>query len=516
MEPTNHTEDNRRIAKNTAYLYLRSLFNLLLALYTSRWVLQALGVDDYGIYNVVGGFAGMFWSVSWAITSSVTRFLSYEMGCEGQANLKKIFSTSLTLLSLLSLVLTLFAETIGVWYLLDRMSIPAGRETAAMIVFQTSVFTSILTLVVAPFDSAIIAHQRLGVYSFTSICETALLFLFALLLVKGNISLDKLILYAYVRAAITTGIRGYIVWYTYAHFEECRFRYAWDKKYFSELFKFAGWSFIGSIAYMFSGHGINLTLNHFFGTAVNAARGLAFTVSNSVSIFVNNFTNAVVPQLSTSYAEEDYVYLKQMVFQSSKLTFFLMLLFIIPLTFEADYVLDLWLAEVPEHTVNFVRLSMLVSLFGVLDSVIWQAQRATGEIRKNTIITSSLHVMIFVLSYLALYFGFPAETVYVVTALCTFCIAVSNTYLITRSLGYRLGELLRSIFLPELLVLIVSALVVFAVHRLLPYGFLRLFVVVLVSSAAIVSSAFFIAYSREERVQLLQKASVYLRRFTGK
>lgn len=496
---TSYKTNKQQIAKNTGLLYVRSLLNLFLSLYTSRLILQALGVDDYGIYNAVGGFVSMFWMVTGALNGAITRFLTFEMGRPENGKIKQVFSLALTLLLSLGVLVILFAETFGTWFLLHKMTIPEGRETAAIWVFQTAIFVSVTNLVSAPFNSAIVAHEKFGVYAFMNIGETVLLFMLALFLVYGKPTVDLLITYAVVRSLITLTMQLISVLYSRQHFEESRFQLEWDKDLSKQLFGFTGWNLLGSFANMFSGQGVNVALNIFCGPAVNAARGLAFTVTNSVGIFVNNFTSAIAPQITKSYAAEDYQYFRSLVFKGSKLTFFIMLLFVVPLFVEVDFVLALWLKEVPEYMAVFTRIALLTSLIGAFDAILAHAQKASGLIRNYQIVISALQVLNFAGSYFALRAGFSPVSVYIVGLLIAFACVINTTIVSSRTLRLSIRDILGKIYLRDLIVAVCSFAGPILLAYLLPAGWIRFLVVVVVSIVSVVIFSLIFGLTKDER-----------------
>lgn len=501
------------MAKNTGLLYFRSLFNLFLSLYTSRLVLQVLGVDDYGIYNAVGGFVSMFWMVTGALNGAITRFLTFEMGRPENGKMKQVFSLALTLLLSLGVLVILFAETFGIWFLQHKMTIPEGRETAALWVFQTAIFVSVTSLVSAPFNSAIVAHEKFGIYAFLNIGETTLLFILALFLTYGNPATDLLIIYAVARCLITFTAQAVSICYSRKHFEESRFRLGWDRELSKQLFGFTGWSLLGSFANMFSGQGVNVALNIFCGPAVNAARGLAFTVTNSVGIFVNNFTSAIAPQITKSYAAEDHQYFRSLVFKGSKLTFFIMLLFIVPLSVEIDFVLALWLKDVPEYLPVFTRFALLISLIGSFDAILGYAQRASGIIRNYQIIISMLQAFNFVASYFALRAGFSPVSVYIVGVIIACACVINTTIISSRTLHLSARDILKKVYLRDLIVAVCSCMVPTLVAFLLPEGWLRLLTVVFLSILSIVLFSLSLGLSFEERTSFFQGAKKVLQNY---
>ena len=360
--PENESVKKQRIVKNTFVLFLRSLFTLFISLYSSRLVLQALGVDDLGTYNAVGGFVSMFWLVSGSLSSAIGRFINYEMGRGDVETTRNVFSMSFNIMVLLSVVVVILTETVGMWFLNCRMTIPEGRETAAFWVFQFSVLTIVSGFTVSPFNSLIIAHEKMGVYAYINIFEAVFRLLIALFLAYGDPSGDLLIWYAALWLFVTLLTQMVARVYAMRHFEECKIRWVKDKKLFKELFGYAGWNFVDSISGTFSGQGVNMVLNVVWGPAVNAARNLANTIKNTVSILVNNFTLAVNPQITQSYAAGQREYMKSLIFRGTKFSFFIMYFVTLPLLLESDFVTYLWLGEKPEHLVPFLQLILITNL----------------------------------------------------------------------------------------------------------------------------------------------------------
>lgn len=475
---------------------------MFVSLYSSRLILQALGVDDYGTYNVVGGFVSMFWLVSGSLSSAVTRFLNFEMGRNNHERLKKVFSMSLNIMLVLALVVLLSTETFGLWFLRNRMNIPEGREIASFWVFQFSVFTVMSGFAIVPFNSAIIANEKMTIYSYLGIAEAILRLSIALVLVYGAIQADKLILYALLWLISTLLMQLAAVLYCRSHFAECRFRMVFDKGLFKDMFSFAGWNFLGSIAGTFSGQGVNVVMNLFFGTVVNAARGLAGTVNNAVSLFVNNFTLAINPQITQSYAAGRYDYLKSLVYRGSKFSYFILLLFAIPLFLETPFVLRVWLTEVPEHTANFIRLTLLISMVDLHGGIFNMAQKATGEIRILQTWLSLTSLSIFPLSYIALKAGFPPEIVYCISIL----VSIFNVGIILnithKKLSFSLREIFRAVYFKMDLVALLSLPLPFIFHFVLPEGWLRLILVTVTSTICIALLVLSLGSTTSERLYI--------------
>ena len=337
--------NNRRIAKNTLLLYIRMLLIIIVGLYTSRVVLNTLGVTDYGIYNVVGGIVSMLAFLNSAMVAASQRFISFELGTGNLERLKKVFCTSVSIHIALAFIILLIAETIGLWFVNTHLNIPTERMTAANWVYQCSILTLILTVVSVPYNSCIVAHEHMKAFAYVSIVEAVLKLLIVYILLVGNI--DKLILYAILVAGVAFIVRIIYGIYCKRHFEECSYRFVFDRRLFKEMFAFAGWSVIGNLGFSFKDQGSNIILNLFFGTAVNAARGVAMQVNGIISNFSSNFTMALNPQITKQYAAGDVESSMKLVYAGCRYSFYLLLLITVPVMINREYLLKLWVMASP-------------------------------------------------------------------------------------------------------------------------------------------------------------------------
>lgn len=324
----NQTSDNnKRIAKNTLLLYFRMLFMMVVSLYTSRVILNALGVEDFGIYNVVGGVVAMFTVISGSLSAAISRFITYELGKGDQSKLNRIFSASVTIQLLLSLIIVVLIESVGVWFLNAKMTIPEDRMTAANWVLQFSIITFVINLISVPYNAAIIAHEKMSAFAYISILEALCKLAIAFLIMCSPI--DKLIYYAVLMCIVAVIVRLTYGHYCKKHFSECTYHFLWDKELLSKMFSFAGWQFFGTGSYMLMTQGVNILLNFFFGPVVNAARGIAVQVDGIIQQFVNNFTTAINPQITKSYAGDNKAYMFLLIYTGAKYSYFLVLFFYI-------------------------------------------------------------------------------------------------------------------------------------------------------------------------------------------
>lgn len=397
--------DNKRVAKNTIYLYLRTMFVMVISIFTSRIILDALGVNDYGIYNAVGGFVAMFSMLSGTLVAASQRFIAFELGKQSP-DVKKVFSTTVSVHLLLATVILILLETIGLWFLNSKMNIDPERMIAANWVYQCSVFTFCINLICIPYNAAIIAYEKMAAFAYISIFEVAakLGCVYALFIIV----FDSLVVYAIFMMLVAVILCIIYGLYCHRNFSKCRYNYSFDRLTFHEMLSFSGWNFIGSIASNLNGHGINILTNLFFGVALNAARGVATQVDNAISTFVNNFLMAITPQITKSYAAKDYAYINRIIITGTKYSFFLLCFFSLPVCLNAEYILNIWLKEVPELTPEFVRLSIVFTMCQTLSQCLYRTMLASGKIKKYQIVVGGLSILAFPAAYFFFYIGLPA------------------------------------------------------------------------------------------------------------
>lgn len=402
--------NNKRIAKNTAFLYGRTILILLVSLYTSRIVLNTLGVEDYGIYQAVGGVVAMFSVISGAMSNAISRFLTYELGTDNTSRLNRVFCTSVNIQILISLFIFVLCEIFGMWFLNAKMDIPEGRIGAANWVLHCSLISFVIGLISTPYNASIIAHEHMNTFAYVSIIEAFLKLAIVFLLIK--VSIDKLISYSILLVIVALIIRIIYGIYCKHHFSECKYHYIYDKKIFKEMIGFAGWNFLSNGAYVFNTQGINLLVNTYFGVMLNAARGIATQVDGAVMQFINNFTMAINPQITKSYAAQDRDRLFYLICKGARFSYLLLLIFTLPLLFETDFLLTIWLKNVPEKTVIFVRLALIGSLIHCLGNTGITACMATGVIRKYVLCVTAVGIMGFFGTWIVYSLSFPVESTY--------------------------------------------------------------------------------------------------------
>lgn len=404
--------NNSRITKNTIFLYLRMILLLGVSLYTSRVVLATLGIEDYGIYNVVGGIVSMFTFINMAMGNASSRFITYALGKGDKDKLKAVFNTTVIVHLGIAIFIVIIAETIGLWLLDNKMVIPHDRIKAAYWVYQLSIVSSVASMMCVPFNATIIAHEKMGAFAYLSIIDAILKLVIVYLL--QTLPYDNLIVYGFLYMLVTILDVSLYEIYCIKHFSEVKFSIPHDKKLFKDITSFAGWSMIGNLACVGYNQGINILLNIFIGPAVNAARGVAYQVQGAVKSFITNFQTAVNPQITKSYATNDFYRLHTLLFAVSRFSFYLFLCIALPISICSDTILSIWLVDVPEHTKNFLILILLVSLIDTLERPVNTAMNATGKIKKYQIISCSIQVLVIPISYLSLILGCIPEVIFVV------------------------------------------------------------------------------------------------------
>lgn len=457
---------NKRLAKNTLVLYLRMLFTMVLQLYTSRLVLQALGVEDYGIYNVVGGVIAMLNFVNMSLSNADSRFIAVEIGSGDQNSVKKLFSCIMSIHWLFSAIILLFAETVGLWFVMTKLVIPEERMTAAIWVYQSAVLSSIITIISSPYNGLIIAHERMYAFAAVSIFEALAKFCVAVFLFYSPI--DRLISYAILYVFILIIIRLIYTFYCKKHFEESSYHITWEKNISVKVLSFAGWTLTGNVAVMGYTQGLNILLNIFFGAVVNAARGISVQVQAAARMFFTGFQTAINPQIIKSYAKQDYERLHTLVFMSSRFSFYLMLFVTIPLCLHTQYILELWLKDVPDYTAEFVRIMLIVGLVNTLQNPTMTALHATGNIKKVQIIESTMLLSVVPFAYLFLkYLHISPVMVFVVYLVIEILTQFVRVYMIYPRIQLRMTDYFKKIILPICLVSTASVVICNIISRVI-------------------------------------------------
>lgn len=489
--------DNRRIAKNTLILYFRMLFMMLIGLYTSRINLQSLGVEDFGIYNVVGGIVVMFSIINGSISASISRFLTFEIGTGNMEKLKKIFSTSVTIQIGISLIILLLAETIGLWFLNNKMVIPESRIYAANWVYQFSIMTFILNLISMPYNACIVAHEKMSAFAWITIYDAIAKLLVAWLTFIAP--MDKLIFYAGFIVLIAFTQRIIYTSYCLRNFEECHYKFVIDKELLKNMSGFAGWNFIGATSAILRDTGGNIVINMFSGPTVNAARAIASSINNAVLGFANSFMTAINPQITKSYASGDYNKMMGVIYKGAKFSFFLMLLLGLPVIMESEYIINLWLGQIPDHTVLFVQLAILYAMSESISNPLVTAMLATGKIKNYQIVVGGLQMLNLPISYICLRMGCIPETVLIVAIILSqFCFS-ARIYMLRSMINLNAIDYLKKVYLRILSTLIIAFILPIIVKYHIENSLFGFIVVITVSVISACVCILYIGCTDKER-----------------
>ena len=478
---------NMRIAKNTLMLYLRMLFAMLVGLYTSRVVLATLGVEDYGIYGVVGGIVAMMGFLNASMAGATSRFLTFELGRGNHERLAMIFSSALIIHVGIALVVLVVAETAGLWFLSNKLVIPESRMSAAHWVYQLSIASAMLGITQVPYNATIIAHEKMDVYAYVEILNVTLKLLIVYLLTIGHF--DKLILYAWLMFGVSLFIMMLYRIYSIRHFEEARFHWIWDKTYFKPLLSFSGWDLYGNMAWSIRQQGSNFVLNMFYGVVFNAASNVASIVQGTLLGLSSNVIMAFKPQIIKSYATGDFGRMNNLLKFGAKISSVLLLILIIPILVKTEYVLKLWLKIVPDGAVFMTQMSLLMNLFSCFGSVVIIAVHATGKMFKTGVYCGSLYILSIPVMYFMLQCGLDYKSCYIMFVVLTLFYIIINLMILHFQMPQFLArEFLLKAFCPMVVVFFISWVVLRFISDLLDdnihniiYTFVFSFVFVFVS-----------------------------------
>lgn len=504
---------SKTIAKNTLFLYFRMFLIMGVTLYTSRVVLQQLGVSDFGIYSLVGGIVAMLGFFNAAMSSATQRYLSFDIGKGDFDRLQKTFSATLTIHILIAVLALVLAETFGLWYINYKMVFPDDRLYAVNLVYQFSVLTFLLGIIQVPYNSLILARERMSVYAYVSIIEAILKLAIVFLLVLGK---DKLQLYAILTFLVAFIIRIIYQVYCRNKFEESKYKFEYDKVYFGELLSYSGWNLFGNFAAVAKGQGVNMVLNLFFGTIVNAAYGVTIQIQGAVQMFVSNFQMAVNPQIIKSFASGDIENMKKVVFTSSKFSFYLLVILICPFLIHVEQILSLWLGIVPASAAVFCQLALISLLIDAISGSLMIAVQATGKVKWYQIILGSFIFLNLPISYLILYRGGEDYYVFIVLIIITLLTLIFRLFFLKKILGYEPLDYFIKVLMPLLKVSVVLITCYFILNKyIIGYlnttNFIVFFFSVLLEMFFIIIVIWFVGINKEEREFFIEivKKKVY-------
>lgn len=496
------TENNKRLAKNTLLLYGRMLLTVGISFYTTRLILANLGVDNYGIYNVIGGFVSMFYMVTSTMTQAVGRFLTFELGTGDEKKLQQIFSTSVNILLLLSLIVVLLAETVGLWFVNYKLNISPDRMVAANWIYQFSVLSFIFEMISVPYSASVISHEKMGAFALVTILKVILTLGIAFLLSVSPI--DKLIFYGILVLLVSVSIQLMYWIYCRKNFQECRYSLHIDRSIFNSMFGYAGWNFLTTCASMLSSQGVSIILNMHFGTSINAAKGVASQVNGTIGAFSKNFMTALNPQITKSYAAKEIEYTKNLVCKGSKFSYLLFFFIALPCLLEVDFLLSIWLKEVPPYAGIFIQLSILNSLVEVLLNSSETLNRASGKIRNFQILVSITQLLILVFSYIVINITENPIWTMAVTNILYILIfiprVIINKPFINITFSYYFKNVLSGIIIMSILSALISSIPMFCMHE----GWIRLIIVCIVSTISITILSYLFVMTKGERIKIIR------------
>ncbi len=494
---------NKRIAKNTMYLYMRMFVVMAISIYTSRVILQTLGAEDYGIYSVVGGIVAIMGVLNGVLASSTSRFLTFELGRGEGTMLDNTFSASLNLHIVVAIIVLILAETVGLWFFYEKLIIPDNRMEAAFWVYQFSIITTMFTFTQVPYNASLIAHENLSIYAYVGLYDAFSKLIIAFLITISPF--DKLIFYALLLMVNTILIQIFYRFYTYKRYSECRFRLVKDKELYKRQISYSGWELFGGLASVSQGQGINIILNLFFGPTVNAARAIAYQIQGAVNLFINNFLTAVRPQVIKSYAQGDPGEMYRLTFRSARFSFYLMLLLVLPLCYELRFILDIWLGDAyPEETYLFTLIILIFSLTEVFHLVLIMPFHAIGRMKLGNSLNGTIMILSLPVSYYLLKFGLPAYSVFIVLIIINL-IVTFNGWLIVHSYSpFSVKQFLKGVLLRCTAVGMLSSLCPTILVIYMQDGWIRFLVLCVTTLLAVLISAFFLGIDVEERQMLLK------------
>lgn len=503
---------NKRIAKNTFFLYVRNFFILIINLYTSRVILNTLGVSDYGIYNVVAGFVSMFGFLNASLTACIQRFYNFVAGQDGWEKVRNVYENAIFIQGALALVIIVLAETFGIWYLNNKLVIPIERLDAAKLLFQFVILSLVFVVLQVPFSSAVMAHEKMNYYATIGIMEVILKLIAVLSL--PLFPCDRLSLYGLLIAIISFVSFGCYFIYSHKKFPEIRFSFSFDYPLFCKMLDITGWSVFGSFAQVMKGQGLNVILNLFFGPVVNAARGVSYQVKSAIMSFVQNITVATRPQLVESYSLGNYIRAVSLMNMLSKVCYYLLYMMMLPTAMEIDYILRLWLGDgVPMYTNTFTIIILIIALVDVLNTPVSMMIYASGDVKKYNIVTSFIGLSVLPVAYCLLYFFKEPILAFWASFLISIIIQISSIMILKSVTIFKISSYLKTVIIPLLVFTVIPLLPSLVIRHFMDESFLK-FIVQMATSIIFSSLAFFsICLKREERTLIY---NIVMRKFHNK
>lgn len=482
---------------------------MFIGLYTSRVILKGLGFDDYGIYNVVGGFVALFSVICNSLSGAASRFLNFELGKGNIKGTKAVFSTTLTIHIILAITIIILAEIFGTWFLNNKMIIPNDRLTAANWCFQLSLLTFCSTLITVPYNAAIIAHERMKAFAYVSLLEGIAKLVIAILITYSTF--DKLILYAILICILQISVATIYRIYCKRNFQECIYSFIYDKKLLKDIFSYSGWGFIGTTSTLLRNQGGDVIINLFFGPTINAARSIANQIMNVLNGFVTNFMTAIRPQITQSYANGEIDYLIKLIYNSTKYSFYLFAFISLPILMTTEYLLKIWLGDIPDHTVTFVQLTLIFALLDTLSHPSGIAQAATGKIRNYQLVVSGLQLLNLPISYIFLKLGNIPETILIISIIIEIVCIYARTYMLAKLVPIDIVYFIKHIIFKTLIVFITALILPLIGKNLIHIDNIGSFIIlIIISLLSTTISILIIGCNKEERSFIFNKTATLL------
>ena len=507
------TDNTKRLAKNTSALYFRMLLSMVVSLYTSRVVLNTLGVEDYGVYNVVGGVVAMLGFLNASMSSATARFLAFELGKGDATRLKKTFSTALLVHIGIALFIFVIAETIGLWSLNDKLVIPIHRMSAAHWVYQFSILSTLITITQAPYNASIIAHEKMDIYAYVEILNVILKLVIVYFLVIGNF--DKLILYGLLVLIVSILIALIYRLYCIRYFEECHFHWIWDVSILKPMLTFSGWDLYGNMSVTLKQQGLNMLLNVFGGPILNSANGVASSVQGAILGFSTNILMAAKPQIIKRYAESDLARVRMLIYKLARYSCLLMVCISIPLIIEMEVILKLWLKIIPPYSIAFCRILLITNCLTTICLCLNIGIHATGNVKRLSIINGSLNFATLFITYLFFKMGFTPEWGYIISFIMSFItIFITHIILQIQIPGFSFAILIKQVLLPSIFTAVIAYIIALIHFYYVNHGVLRFFSVCLASTLTIILISLF-TISTSDRVfliNIMKKYFCYIKR----
>ena len=503
------SENNKRIAQNTIFLYFRMFLTLIVGLYTSRIVLQALGINDYGINSVVGGIVVLLTYINNLLSQGTSRFLTIALGEKNLSKLKNVFSACVTMHIIVAIITLILGETIGLWFVNYELNIEPSRMYAANWVYQLALISCILSIMQVPYNASVISHEKMSIFAYLSIFEVLMKLVAAWLLL--HVAMDKLILLAIFNFIVGCLTIVFYRIYCIKNFEECTFKLGYDMKLYKEIAAYTGWNSLGTFAFTVNNQGINVLLNLFYGTAINAARGITNTVSNMIVQFINGFQTAVRPQITKYYAQGNIDEMNKLIINDSKFSSYLVLLIGIPLFFETEYVIELWLGQTPSYVVTFIRLTIIQLFVQAIDFPIGSGIHAYGKMKLPNLTSSIAYLSIIPISYIAMKLGANPNIAYLITMLA-FPVAMGfDLWILNKYSKFNIWIFMKDILLKDFIIILTASIILYTIQHFISQGFIRLMTICIVSTLILSITIFYIGIDKNLQKKVISQLNRILK-----